>query len=139
MFRQGGWAVHWQPQVSGWEEGGKFKHARIFLHLTVGVLNVLHRTQDVFNESNLLDKVIGLLVITDRTPRSCLLCPITWNILYFCVESRNSCCMKHILSMNKCYQTVTPKCTSGSVVQGYDSCFGCRRSRVQIPAEPAIF
>ena len=24
----------------------------------------------------------------------------------------------------------------GSVVQGYDSCFGCRRSRVQIPAEP---
>ena len=27
----------------------------------------------------------------------------------------------------------------GSVVQGYDSRFGCERSRVQIPAEPMMF
>ena len=35
MFRQGWWAVHRLPYVGGEEEGGKFKHAWIFLHHAV--------------------------------------------------------------------------------------------------------
>ena len=55
-------AVHRHPWISGWEEGGKFKHARIFLHHSVNK-SKLHCISSQFRPVVRAEGLVQLVVV----------------------------------------------------------------------------